>query len=89
VRDAGFFVVKLVGLADGKSAPRLLATVRGQSDPGYGETAKMLGESAVCLAKDDLDAVGGVLTPASSMGVKLVERLRRAGMGFDVEAMTG
>ncbi|MGO8997331.1 MAG: saccharopine dehydrogenase family protein [Polyangiaceae bacterium] len=90
-RDAGFFVVKLVGISEGDSGARthrLLGTVRGQSDPGYGETAKMLTESAVCLAKDDLDVPGGVLTPASSMGMKLVERLRRAGMTFDVEPMS-
>jgi short subunit dehydrogenase-like uncharacterized protein len=88
-RDAGFFVVKLVGLPEGSGGAKLLATVRGKSDPGYGETAKMLGESAVCLAKDDLNAQGGVLTPASSMGMTLVERLRRAGMTFDVEEMGG
>ena len=88
-RDAGFFVVKLVGLPEaGHGAPKLVATVRGKSDPGYGETAKMLTESAVCLAKDELPAVGGVLTPASSMGMVLVERLRQAGMTFDVEPMS-
>ena len=88
-RDAGFFEVKLLGVPEatnGGVAPTLVATVRGQSDPGYGETAKMLSEAAVCLAKDDLNVAGGVLTPASSMGMKLVERLRKAGMTFDVEA---
>ncbi len=90
-RDAGFFVVRLVGIPDsgsgGQRPPRLVATVRGQSDPGYGETAKMLGEAAVCLAKDDLPVRGGVLTHATSMRMVLVERLRRAGMAFDVEPM--
>jgi short subunit dehydrogenase-like uncharacterized protein len=85
-RDAGFFVVRLVGIPDAPNGPRLVATVRGQSDPGYGETAKMLSEAAISLAKDDLPARGGILTPASSMGLKLVDRLRRAGMAFDVEA---
>jgi short subunit dehydrogenase-like uncharacterized protein len=86
VRDAGFFVSRFVGtLPDGGG--KLRGTVRGTSDPGYGETAKMLSESAVCLAKDG-DAVpkrGGVLTPGSCMGMRLVERLRAAGMTFDVE----
>ncbi len=86
-RDAGSFVIKLVGLPDASSAPKLIATVGGTSDPGYGETAKMLTESAVCLAKDDVDVPGGVLTPASSMGTKLIERLRKAGMTFDVAAL--
>ena len=86
MRDAGFFEVKLVGRPDAdRDAPNLVATVRGTSDPGYGETAKMLGESAVCLAKDELSAAGGVLTPASSMGMRLVERLRGAGMTFEVD----
>ena len=86
VRDAGFFVSRLVGTLAGEGG-KLRGTVRGTSDPGYGETAKMLSESAVCLAKDG-DAIprrGGVLTPASCMGMRLVERLRDAGMTFDVE----
>jgi short subunit dehydrogenase-like uncharacterized protein len=83
-RERGFFVVRLVGIGESSGAPRLLATVRGASDPGYGETAKMISESAVCLAKDELPSGGGVLTPASAMGMTLVERLRRAGMGFEV-----
>ena len=88
-RDAGFFVVKLVGIGQGggSSPARLVATVRGQSDPGYGETAKMLSESAVSLAQDPLPGGGGILTPASCMGMHLVERLRRAGMVFDVQEM--
>jgi short subunit dehydrogenase-like uncharacterized protein len=86
VRDAGFFVSRFVGTRpDGRG--KLRGTVRGTSDPGYGETAKMLSEAAVCLAKDG-DAIpkrGGVLTPGSCMGMRLVERLRAAGMTFDVE----
>ncbi len=87
-RDSGFFVTRLLGIGEAKNgtpAPRLLATVRGQSDPGYGETAKMISEAAVCLAKDDLAVAGGLLTPASAMGLRLVERLRKAGMTFAVE----
>ncbi|MGH7296662.1 MAG: saccharopine dehydrogenase family protein [Polyangiaceae bacterium] len=84
-RDAGFFVSRLVGTLQG-GAGKVRGTVRGTSDPGYGETAKMLGESAVCLAKDEgkTRKEGGVLTPASCMGMRLVERLRDAGMTFDV-----
>jgi short subunit dehydrogenase-like uncharacterized protein len=84
VRESGFFVTRLVGKMDGR--PKTLrATVRGTSDPGYGETAKMISESALCLALDG-DAIrreGGVLTPASCMGMRLVQRLRDAGMTFD------
>ena len=98
-RDAGFFTSRLVGIGEAKNGAgggagagrvtKLLGTVKGTSDPGYGETAKMLSESAVCLAKDG-DAIsleGGVVTPASCMGMRLVERLRKAGMTFDVEEM--
>jgi short subunit dehydrogenase-like uncharacterized protein len=44
----------------------------------------MLAESALCLAQDDVPSEGGVLTPASCMGLRLVERLRRADMTFEV-----
>jgi short subunit dehydrogenase-like uncharacterized protein len=86
-RESGKFVVKLVG-SSGDGRARLTVTVRGHSDPGYGETVKMLGESAVCLAQDDLPDGGGVLTPAASMGLRLVERLRAAGMEFEVEEVS-
>ncbi|MBX3189238.1 MAG: saccharopine dehydrogenase NADP-binding domain-containing protein [Labilithrix sp.] len=84
-RERGFFEVKI--LAETDHGERLSGRVAGKSDPGYGETAKMLGESALCLAKDDalLPARYGVLTPASSMGMHLVDRLRRAGMTFEVD----
>ena len=82
-REGGGFTVKLVGKRDGQA--RLVATVRGQQDPGYGETAKMLSEAGLCLARDNVAVGGGVLTPASSRGLALVDRLRRAGMTFDVE----
>lgn len=86
-REAGYFVARLVGLAPGGDQKRRLeARVKGEQDPGYGETAKMLGESAVCLALDgaQLEAGGGILTPASCMGMTLVARLRDAGMTFEI-----
>lgn len=87
-RESGFFTSRLYGTVTGKTGPvRLVATVKGTHDPGYGETSKMLSESAMSLLRDG-DAIrteGGVLTPASCMGMALVERLRRAGMTFTVE----
>jgi len=44
----------------------------------------MLGQSALCLGLDDLDADGGVLTPAVAMGDRLVDRLRVAGFELTV-----
>lgn len=64
---------------------RILGKVGGTSDPGYGETAKMLAESALCLALDSIPKTGGVLTPASCMGGDLVDRLREAKMTFSAE----
>jgi len=47
----------------------------------------MLGEAALCLALGgaELPSPGGVLTPASAMGMTLVGRIRRAGMVFAVD----
>ena len=58
--------------------------VSGDRDPGYGATSRMLGESAVCLARDELSCKGGVWTPASSMGQQLIKRLEaNAGIQFE------
>lgn len=84
-RERGMFRINLFGESDGEPPIAVRGLVEGVQDPGYGETSKMLSESALCLALDDLPARGGVLTPASAMGMSLVERLRRAGMTFSVE----
>lgn len=82
-RDSGMFDIKLIGHTnDGR---RVTANVRGTSDPGYGETSKMISESAIALARDEANADGGVLTTASCLGMKLVTRLRAAGMTFATE----
>ncbi len=87
-RDHGFFVVRFLAETEADNGPplRISARVEGKSDPGYGETAKMLSQAAMCLALDGdrIAPGGGVLTPASSMGMTLVERLRAADMVFDV-----
>ena len=45
----------------------------------------MLAESAACLALDDVDCGGGVLTPAAAMAAPLIERLtRNAGLAFEI-----
>ena len=53
-------------------------------DPGYGETSKMLAESALCLAFDELPASAGQVTTATAMGDALLARLRKAGIAFEV-----
>ncbi len=81
-REKSWFRVDFVGEADGR---RVHTRVSG-GDPGYGETAKMLAESALCLALDDNPDVAGQVTTAQAMGDRLVERLQAAGIGFEVVA---
>jgi saccharopine dehydrogenase (NAD+, L-glutamate forming) len=52
-------------------------------DPGYDETAKMLAESALCLAFDDNPETAGQVTTARAMGDALTDRLVRAGISFE------
>lgn len=80
--EEGYFVSDVHGWVDGH---HLRARMKGQRDPGYGATATMLVESALCLAKDDLTSAGGILTPAFAMGDALVRRLQAAGLELSVE----
>jgi short subunit dehydrogenase-like uncharacterized protein len=82
-RAKGYFKTRFVALG----GDTLRGLVADQRDPGYGSTAVMLSESALCLALQGSEtrAEGGVLTPASAMGMPLIERLRQAGMTFEVQ----
>ena len=85
-RESGFFSMTLLGHHPSDSSLNLKAHIEGDRDPGYGSTSKMLGESAVCLAMDELASGGGCLTPASAMGGALLARLpANAGVRFDLE----
>ncbi|MBT4708872.1 MAG: saccharopine dehydrogenase [Flavobacteriaceae bacterium] len=81
-REAGFYNLRFyITLEDGSKA---FAKVIGDMDPGYGSTSKMLAESAVCLAKDELPDSSGVLTPSTAMGDALLDRLEKnAGLSFN------
>ena len=83
-RHRSWFEVTMIGTAGPAKAT---ISVSG-GDPGYGETAKMISQSALCLAldRDRLPDRHGVLTTASAMGPLLRERLVKAGMRFDVKA---
>ena len=85
-REAGAYELLFIGqAADGRT---LRALVRGEGDPGYASTSKIVAESALCLI-DDADRArtgGGVWTPGAAMGMTLVERLQeRAGLTFAIE----
>ena len=79
-REKAWFRMRLVGEGGGR---RVVTEVSG-GDPGYGETAKMLAESALCLAFDDNPPASGSVTTATAMGAHLVDRLDRAGIRFEV-----
>ncbi|NMO18899.1 saccharopine dehydrogenase [Pyxidicoccus fallax] len=89
-RERGYFVAQLRGEGLSPRTGRevkLKGKVAAKGDPGYAATSRMLAEAALSLAFDDVPTTGGVLTPASCMGMKLVERLRRADMTFEVEEL--
>ncbi|MEU4012258.1 saccharopine dehydrogenase family protein [Streptomyces pseudogriseolus] len=82
-RARSWFSVRFVGEGGGR---RVYTEVSG-GDPGYDETAKMLAESALCLALDDLPSTSGQVTTAVAMGDALIGRLREAGIRFRVAAV--
>lgn len=84
--ERGFFEIELFAAHPEDPEKNLVAVVTGDRDPGYGATSKMLAESTVCLAVDELDSPTGLLTPAVAMGDKLIHRLsERAGMTFSLK----
>ncbi|HEX2313430.1 MAG TPA: saccharopine dehydrogenase NADP-binding domain-containing protein [Thermomonospora sp.] len=84
-RARHWFSVTFVGrVTGGVHAGEEVVTEVAGGDPGYGETAKMLAESALCLAHDDLPETAGQVTTAVAMGDALIDRLVRAGITFRV-----
>ena len=86
-RESGFFKIEI--RAKTSSGAKYICRVSAQGDPGYKATSVMLGEAGVSLALDGDRApkAGGVLTPATAMGMPLVERLRAAGFTFEAERL--
>lgn len=85
-RESGGFRITLFGESDGEPTLRVRTRIAADRDPGYGATAQMLGEAALCLARGEAEGLpGGVLTPASALGMPLVRRLRTAGFTFESE----
>lgn len=78
--------VRLTVFGESEAGRRAAVRVEGAGDPGYQLTAVMLGEAALSLAVDEarLPARVGVLTPATALGLPLIERLREAGLSFEV-----
>lgn len=82
-RENGFYDLLFLGV--GPDGSKLAASVKGDKDPGYGSTSKMIAETALALAADD-KVSGGVWTPGAALGVPLAERLQKnAGIVFAIE----
>jgi len=82
-RENGFYDVVFIGTAT--NGDTLAVSVKGDKDPGYGSTSKMIAESALCLVKD-VSLNGGFFTPAAALGDDLIKRLEaKAGLTFAIE----
>jgi short subunit dehydrogenase-like uncharacterized protein len=84
-RETGFYDIAFIAeMPDGQ---RVTATVRGDRDPGYGSTSKMIAESAICLIRDvPADGKGGIWTPGALMAEPLKARLEaKAGLSFSID----
>lgn len=86
VQNNGWF--KGVFIAEAEDGQKQVSTIYGDGDPGYKSTSKMLCESALTIALSDNlpggEGFGGFLTPATGLGVPLIERLKNAGIRFEV-----
>ena len=83
-RENGLYDLLYVAIApDGR---QVRASVKGDRDPGYGSTSKMISECAICLLRDTPEVPGGIWTPGAAMGNSLIKRLvDHAGLTFQVE----
>lgn len=85
--EKGYFSLRVLGRGIASDGPFVVEShVAADRDPGYGATAQMLGEAAMCLVDDAVDSPlpGGILTPAAGIGAPLADRLRRAGLTVEV-----
>ncbi|MDN8618137.1 saccharopine dehydrogenase family protein [Variovorax ginsengisoli] len=82
-REAGFYDILFIGIgADGR---QVRTSVKGDIDPGYGASSKMLAETAIALV-DAQDVPGGIWTPGAALQGSLIERLQKhAGVRFSIE----
>jgi short subunit dehydrogenase-like uncharacterized protein len=84
-RESGYYDLLFVGVSpDGR---QVRTSVKGDLDPGYGSTSRMISECAICLLRDAPDVPAGIWTPGVAMQHKLIKRLvDHAGLKFQVEA---
>ena len=90
--ENGYFTVRVLGRGTTVDGPFVVQSeISADQDPGYGATAKMLSEAAMCLVYEQTDSPleGGILTPASGIGDPLADRLRQAGLTVEVGEWNG
>lgn len=87
-RESGCYDILFLGRSNDNRTVSIV--VRGDKDPGYGSTSKMVTECAVCLLQDATDVPAGIWTPGAAMREKLFARLiKNAGLTFDIEHVDG
>jgi len=85
VQKSGWFECKF--LAETEDGEKYIFGIKGEGDPGYRVTSKLVSEAAICIV-ENLDqlpggsAYGGLLTSASGLGDVLIERLSKADINF-------
>ena len=80
-RETGMYDLLLIG--ETASGQEVRVAVKGDKDPGYGSTSKMIAQTALCLAGDVPKLSGGSHTTAM-LGEPLFERLKaHAGLSFE------
>ncbi len=83
-RETGFYDVLFIG--ETARGEKIRTHCKGDRDPGYGSTSKMIAEAAICLVREAREAKGGIWTPAAAMGAPLLKRLTaHAGLTFGRE----
>ena len=88
-RESGFWEMRF--RAEGANGERVWTRMAGGSDPGYGDTSRVLAEVGVLLAEGTREGgalegrSGGVLTPAVAFGDAILPRLAEHGITYEVE----
>lgn len=82
MQEKGYFELRFLGSRHGKAV--IETQVRGDKDPGYAGTAKMLVQAALCTLNDAPEnTAGGFWTPAALLAEALLPRLENyAGLTF-------
>lgn len=82
-RETGFYEILFTAEVPGHAPIKLV--VKGDRDPGYGSTSKMIAEAALTL--NETESPGGIFTAGGIMAAPLLKRLEaNAGLSFAEEA---